>query len=124
MQYAEGELIRRASRTLKWGPKSIVAEQQRFGLVEDDTKHAAGTKAAQPKSGTTQVSQHGCLTEWTAAKLEGWLVEMGMHAVAASSLQIGVDGATAAEMDKSDWKELGATGVSAAMIIGRLKKLT
>jgi hypothetical protein len=34
-----------------------------------------------------------------------------------------IDGATAVEMDKDDWKELGATGVQAARMVGAVKKL-
>jgi hypothetical protein len=34
-----------------------------------------------------------------------------------------VDGATATEMDKDDWKELGVTGFKAAKVVAQLKKL-
>ena len=34
-----------------------------------------------------------------------------------------MDGATAAEMEKEDWKELGATGIQASVIVGHLKKI-
>ena len=56
--------------------------------------------------------------------MKAWLtVEMTMPAIAAAVAGGDVDGATAIEMDKDDWKELRATGVTASKIVGRLKKL-
>ena len=46
---------------------------------------------------------------------------MGLPDVAAAAGE--VDGSTAIEMDKDDWKELGASGIKAAKIVGQLKKL-
>ena len=43
--------------------------------------------------------------------------------MADAALEEGVDGATAVEMDKEGWKELGASAVKAAKIVAQLKKL-
>jgi hypothetical protein len=48
---------------------------------------------------------------------------MKMPAVGAAAEAEDVDGATAAEMDKADWAELGASGIKAAKIVGALKKM-
>ena len=37
--------------------------------------------------------------------------------------EAGIDGATALEMERDDWKELGATGLQCAKVLGGLKKL-
>lgn len=61
--------------------------------------------------------------KWKAARAERWLAkEMGLPDVAAAAAGE-VDGSTAIEMDKDDWKELGASGIKAAKIVGQLKKL-
>ena len=49
--------------------------------------------------------------------------ELGLEEVAAGAEAAEIDCATAVEMDKEDWKELGATGVQSAKIVGVLKKL-
>ena len=43
--------------------------------------------------------------------------------VAQVATEQGVDGATATEMDKDDWKELGVSGFKAAKVVAQLKKL-
>ena len=53
-----------------------------------------------------------------------WLRDkMKMSHVADAAISEEVDGVTAKEMDKPEWKELGASGVQAAKIVGRLKLL-
>eukprot|EP01052_Picozoa_sp_SAG31_P010786 SAG31_NODE_599_length_13649_cov_9.930775_15_plen_132_part_00 len=60
---------------------------------------------------------------WSGAQVEAWLVEeLGLGKVAEAAGGE-VDGATAAEAEKDDWRELGATGMQAAKIVGALKKL-
>ena len=48
---------------------------------------------------------------------------MKFEALAGVTLAEGVDGAMAVEMDKDDWKELGASGVKASKIVAQLGKL-
>jgi hypothetical protein len=56
--------------------------------------------------------------------VRAWLAsELGLEEVAAGAEAAEIDGATALEMDKEDWKELGATGIQSAKIVGALKKL-
>ena len=56
--------------------------------------------------------------------VQAWLAsELGLDEVAAGAEAAEIDGATALEMDKEDWKELGATGIQSAKIVGALKKL-
>ena len=63
------------------------------------------------------------LRQWTAAQVEAWLTtEMGLPTVAAAA-DGDVDGGTAIEMGKDDWKELGASGVKAAKLVSEIKKL-
>ena len=55
--------------------------------------------------------------------MAAWLTdEIGVPAVAEAAAAAEVDGATAVEMDKEDWKELGATGVQGARIVAEVKK--
>ena len=61
---------------------------------------------------------------WTVSQLTVWVrEEMGLPAVADAAAEEEVDGATAMEMSKEDWKELGSTGVQAAKLVATLKKL-
>ena len=56
--------------------------------------------------------------------LTTWLrEEMKAPAVANAAVCEGVDGATALQMDKDDWKELGSTGVKAAKLVAAFKNL-
>ena len=48
---------------------------------------------------------------------------MKFEDVAQVATEQGVDGATATEMDKDDWKELGVSGFKAAKVVAQLKKL-
>ena len=48
------------------------------------------------------------------------LAPLGVEAVARAALQHGVDGATAAEMGLSEWRELGASGVQSAKLVAAL----
>ena len=57
--------------------------------------------------------------------LSTWLTRnLGLSAVAAEAQGVEIDGATALEMDKEDWQELGATRIQSAKIVGNLKKLS
>jgi len=56
--------------------------------------------------------------------VRAWLAsELRLEEVAVGAQAAEIDGATALEMDKEDWKELGATGIQSAKIVGALKKL-
>eukprot|EP01050_Picozoa_sp_SAG11_P019862 SAG11_NODE_3234_length_2594_cov_1.802405_1_plen_248_part_00 len=64
------------------------------------------------------------LSQWTAERVEAWLsTVLALPAVAVAAGSGGVDGSTAIEADKDDWKELGATGMQASKIVGAIKKL-
>ena len=64
------------------------------------------------------------LREWSASQVCRWLAnDMQMPGVGAAAEAEDVDGATAAEMGKADWVELGASGIQAAKIVGALKKM-
>ena len=61
---------------------------------------------------------------WSEAQLAAWLRdEMRLGAVADAAEAEQVDGKTALEIEKDDWKELGASGVRAAKIVANLKSL-
>ena len=61
---------------------------------------------------------------WTEHQVAGWLRDvLKFEDVAQVATEQGVDGATATEMDKDDWKELGVTGFKAAKVVAQLKKL-
>ena len=63
-------------------------------------------------------------SSWGVAQFAEWLrSEMKLQGVADAAVDEGVDGMTALEMEKSDWKELGASGIQAAKIVANLKKL-
>ena len=64
------------------------------------------------------------LQDWSVAQIVSWIAEtMKLPAVAEAAAQEEVDGATAIEMGKEEWKELGSSGVKAAKLVGALKKL-
>ena len=64
------------------------------------------------------------LQDWSVAQIVSWVAEtMKLPAVAEAAAQEEVDGATAIEMGKEEWKELGSSGVKAAKLVGALKKL-
>ena len=59
-----------------------------------------------------------------ASAVRAWLAsELRLEEVAVGAQAAEIDGATALEMDKEDWKELGATGIQSSKIVGALKKL-
>ena len=61
---------------------------------------------------------------WDAAALAAWATNaLQLPKVGETIVEAGVDGATALEMLREDWKELGASGLQCAKIMGGLKKL-
>jgi len=63
------------------------------------------------------------IREWTSVELAEWLRgALGFDAVAAVALREGIDGAMAMEMIRSDWMELGASGLKAAKIITEVRR--
>ena len=61
---------------------------------------------------------------WDAAALAAWATNaLQLPKVGEAIVEAGVDGATALEMLREDWKELGASGLQCAKIMGGLKKL-
>ena len=61
---------------------------------------------------------------WSEEQVATWLRDvLKLGVVADAALEEEVDGATALEMDKEGWKELGASAVKSAKIVAQLKKL-
>ena len=64
------------------------------------------------------------LRSWGAEGVAEWLSStLNLPGVADAVLAKGVDGETAAAMDKADWAELGASGIESAKIWAKLKSL-
>ena len=62
--------------------------------------------------------------DWSDQQVAAWLRDaLKFEDVAQVATEQGVDGATATEMDKDDWKELGVSGFKAAKVVAQLKKL-
>ena len=63
------------------------------------------------------------IREWSSVELAEWLHGvLGLQSVAGNTLREGIDGAMAVEMVRSDWMELGASGVKAAKIITEVRR--
>ena len=63
------------------------------------------------------------IRDWSNAELVDWLRDvLGLAAVADGALREGIDGAMAAEMLRSDWIELGASGLKVAKIITEVRR--
>ena len=63
------------------------------------------------------------VSEWDVGALSLWLRhEMHCEDVAQQTVSNDVNGATALEMEKAEWQELGASGLQAAKVVGALKK--
>lgn len=65
----------------------------------------------------------GHISEWTVADVHDWLSELKLEAVAGEAERDRVDGRAAQGMDKQDWRDLGASGLKAARIVGAIKAL-
>ena len=65
------------------------------------------------------------MQHWSEARLVEWLRDdMKLGDLATAAAEEGVDGKTALEMDKEDWKDLGASGIKASKVIANLKSLS
>ena len=61
---------------------------------------------------------------WSVADVHSWLRDvMQIPDVADATSAEEIDGATAQQLDKGDWKELGCAGLKAAKVMGALAKL-
>ena len=61
---------------------------------------------------------------WSVADVHSWLRDvMQIPDVADAASAEEIDGATALQLDKGDWKELGCAGLKAAKVMGALAKL-
>ena len=61
---------------------------------------------------------------WDATALAAWATNaLQLPKIGEAIVEVGIDGAAALEMLREDWKELGATGIQCAKIMGGLKKL-
>jgi len=64
------------------------------------------------------------LRDWSSEELGSWLSDaMNLPSLADAAMAEGVDGATAGAMQNADWKELGASGLQAAKVVGALAKM-
>jgi hypothetical protein len=64
------------------------------------------------------------VSEWSALDVKAWLSDtLKLPAVAAEAERDRVDGPAARTMDKQDWRDLGASGLKAAKIVGSMKSL-
>jgi hypothetical protein len=83
------------------------------GGAEMDTEAAAAAADAAVR-----------LRSWAAEGVAEWLSStLNLPGVADAVLAKGVDGETAAAMDKADWAELGASGIESAKIWAKLQSL-
>jgi hypothetical protein len=63
------------------------------------------------------------IREWSSVELAEWLRGvLGFEAIAAVALRERIDGAMAIEMIRSDWIELGASGLKAAKIVTEVRR--
>ena len=64
------------------------------------------------------------LRDWSSQELGSWLSDaMNLPSLADAAMAEAVDGATAGAMQNADWKELGASGLQAAKVVGALAKM-
>ena len=64
------------------------------------------------------------LQDWSDQQVAAWLRDvLKFEDVAQVVMEQGVDGATATEMIRDDWVELGVSGFKAAKVVAQLKKL-
>ena len=92
-------------------------------FVLGKTNSHTPTASSAPDAPAPRAAASGAVDTWDAAAVAAWLTdEIGVPAVAEAAAAAEVDGATAVEMDKEDWKELGATGVQGARIVAEVKK--
>jgi hypothetical protein len=64
------------------------------------------------------------LMGWDVAKVSQWLAENKVDAsIIETAKEEGVDGSMLAVMDKSDWKELGVSGLKATKLIAKAKQV-
>ena len=98
------------------------AVQATLKLRDDEPETEPETEPVPPE-GVPPTASSG-VEGWTEHQVAGWLRDvLKFEDVAQVATEQGVDGATATEMDKDDWKELGVTGFKAAKVVAQLKKL-
>eukprot|EP01051_Picozoa_sp_SAG22_P003682 SAG22_NODE_182_length_16036_cov_13.692226_5_plen_1698_part_00 len=91
------------------------------GATVDATPAAVAPAEVSAESDTSDTPKP--LAEWSAADIEEWIANTLSLPEVAATLAGEVDGGTAIEMIREDWKELGATGVKASKIVSQIKKL-
>ena len=63
------------------------------------------------------------IREWTTAEIVAWLRDvLSLPMVADGALREAVDGSMAVEMQRSDWVELGASGLKSAKLITEVRR--
>ena len=99
--------------------ESSSEDMEPMGAAEWELAQANARKAQQQAEPAPEQDFH----LWSVLGVATWLRSLDLPTVAEAASAEGVDGATALEMDKDDWRELGAAGVKAAKIVGAVKKL-
>ena len=89
-----------------------------------ESEHSAAPDSVPPESPETNTSDAAVVQAWSVADIHSWLRDvMQVPDVADSASAEEIDGATALQLDKGDWKELGCAGLKAAKVMGALAKL-
>jgi hypothetical protein len=96
-------------------------------VFRGDLKDLRGQKAETETDTETEVDKEAVvpLLNWSAQEVLKWLrYEMkASPAVISAAEEEEVSGAMLGEMDKDDWKSLGASGLASAKIVAAVRKL-
>ena len=105
-------------------PEPVEANPAAEVQIAQDTR-LAGLEAKAEVGGERQAAFLARpIATWGAAAVRVWMTSiLDLPELGAAAEGERIDGATAVEMDKDDWKELGATGLQAARLVGAVKKL-
>jgi hypothetical protein len=108
--------------------KAAKAVQETLKLREEEAVrapelHPVVPMEAAPPEGVPPTSRSDVQC-WDQEQLAEWLRDvMKLEDIAKAATEEEVDGATALEMLRDDWMELGAPGLKAAKVVAQLKKL-
>ena len=91
-------------------------------VFPDPVREAKAAKKSKEATASSKKTTSGKVSTWGVNAVQSWLSDLGLPEIAQIAAMQGVDGATALEMEKADWRELGATGVQSSRITGGLKK--
>ena len=89
-----------------------------------ESEDVAAPDAVPDKSPEPTTGDAAGVQAWSPADVHSWLRDvMQIPDVADAASAEEIDGATALQLDKGDWKELGCAGLKAAKVMGALAKL-